>query len=63
MGKDLVDYLSGAIQGGEADNAMLVYGGNPQLFPYKHNEGQFEVLVPLRNLSLIHISEPTRPSP
>lgn len=48
MGKDLVDYLSGAIQGGEADNATLVYGGNPQLFPYKHNEGQFEVLVPLR---------------
>ena len=38
MGKDLVDYLSGAIQGGEADNATLVYGGNPQLFPYKHNE-------------------------
>ncbi len=33
MGKDLVDYLSGAIQGGEADNATLVYGGNPQLFP------------------------------
>lgn len=50
MGKDLVDYLSGAIQGGEADNATLVYGGNPQLFPYKHNEGQFEVLVPLRNV-------------
>ncbi len=49
MGKDPVDYLSGAIQGGEADNATLVYGGNPQLFPYKHNEGQFEVLVPLRN--------------
>ncbi|HBE7431729.1 TPA: AsmA2 domain-containing protein YhdP [Escherichia coli] len=49
MGKDLVDYLSGAIQGGEADNATLVYSGNPQLFPYKHNEGQFEVLVPLRN--------------
>ncbi|AOV19851.1 AsmA2 domain-containing protein [Escherichia coli] len=49
MGKDLVDYLSGAIQGGEADNATLVYGGNPQLFPYKHNEGQFEVVVPLRN--------------
>ncbi|YCU13912.1 TIGR02099 family protein [Escherichia coli] len=49
MGKDLVDYLSGAIQGGEADSATLVYGGNPQLFPYKHNEGQFEVLVPLRN--------------
>ncbi len=30
MGKALVDYLS-AIQGGEADNATLVYG-NPQPF-------------------------------
>lgn len=49
MGKELVDYLSGAIQGGQADSATLVYGGNPHLFPYKHNEGQFEVLVPLRN--------------
>lgn len=49
MGKALVDYLSGAIQGGQAENATLVYGGNPHLFPYKHNEGQFEVLVPLRN--------------
>ncbi|UQC72755.1 DUF3971 domain-containing protein [Lelliottia sp. AC1] len=49
MGKALVDYLSGAIQGGQADNATLVYGGNPHLFPYKHNEGQFQVLVPLRN--------------
>ncbi|WP_437889776.1 AsmA2 domain-containing protein YhdP [Phytobacter sp. V91] len=49
MGKALVDYLSAAIQGGQAENATLVYGGNPKLFPYKHNEGQFEVLVPLRN--------------
>ncbi len=49
MGKALVDYLSGAIQGGQVDNATLVYGGNPHLFPYKHNEGQFEVLVPLHN--------------
>ncbi len=44
-----MDYLSGAIQGGQVDNATLVYGGNPHLFPYKHNEGQFEVLVPLHN--------------
>ncbi|MDY0971243.1 AsmA2 domain-containing protein YhdP [Siccibacter turicensis] len=49
MGKDLVDYLSGAIKGGQVENATLVYGGDPHLFPYKHNEGQFEVLVPLRN--------------
>ncbi|ALB61343.1 FIG005080: Possible exported protein [Cronobacter condimenti 1330] len=49
MGKDLVDYLSGAIQGGQVENATLVYVGNPQHFPYKQNDGQFEVYVPLRN--------------
>ena len=49
MGKKLVDYLSGAIQGGQADNATIVFGGNPHLFPYKHNEGQFEVLAAVRN--------------
>ena len=49
MGKALVDYLSGAIKGGQTENATLVFAGNPSLFPYKHNEGQFEVLVPLRN--------------
>ncbi|EKK5220977.1 AsmA2 domain-containing protein YhdP [Cronobacter sakazakii] len=49
MGKDLVDYLSGAIQGGQVENATLVYVGNPQHFPYKQNDGQFEVYVPLHN--------------
>ncbi|MBK4715370.1 MULTISPECIES: AsmA2 domain-containing protein YhdP [Tenebrionibacter/Tenebrionicola group] len=49
MGETLVGYLSGAIKGGQVDNATLVYNGNPHLFPYKHNEGQFEVLAPLRN--------------
>ncbi|QKN80290.1 AsmA2 domain-containing protein YhdP [Scandinavium goeteborgense] len=49
MGKQLVDYLSSAIKGGQADNATLVYGGNPHLFPYRHNEGQFQVWVPLHN--------------
>ena len=49
MGKHLVDYLSGAIKGGQVENATLVYGGDPHRFPYKHNDGQFEVLVPLRN--------------
>lgn len=57
MGKALVDYLSGAIQGGQADNATLVYGGNPHLFPYKHNEGQFQVLVPLRNATFAFQSD------
>ena len=49
MGKHLVDYLSGAIQGGQVDNATLVYAGNPHNFPYKHNDGQFQVYVPLHN--------------
>ena len=47
MGKDLTDYLSAAIQGGQADNATLTFGGNPALFPFTHNEGQFQVYVPL----------------
>lgn len=49
MSKALVAYLSSAIKGGQTENATLVYGGNPHLFPYKHNEGLFEVRVPLRN--------------
>lgn len=49
MGKHLVDYLSGAIQGGQVDTASLIYAGNPQHFPYKENEGQFQVYVPLRH--------------
>ena len=49
MGKELVDYLSGAIKGGQTSNATLVYGGNPHFFPYIHNEGQFQVWVPLHN--------------
>lgn len=49
MGKPLVNYLSGAIQGGQVDNATLIYAGDPQHFPYRKNEGQFEVFVPLRH--------------
>lgn len=49
MGKHLVDYLSGAIQGGQVDNATLIYSGDPKHFPYRKKEGQFEVFVPLRH--------------
>ncbi|WP_409309069.1 AsmA2 domain-containing protein YhdP [Pectobacterium sp. B1J-3] len=49
MGKELVDYLSGALKGGQVDNATLIFAGNPQHFPYVHNEGQFEVWVPVKN--------------
>lgn len=53
MGKALVDYLSGAIKAGKAENATLVYGGNPHLFPYEHNEGQFQVYVPLHDATFV----------
>lgn len=48
MGTHLVNYLSGAIQGGQVDNASLIFSGNPHHFPFEKNEGQFEVYVPLR---------------
>jgi Predicted membrane protein len=47
MPKGLVDYLSSAIQGGKAKNATLVFAGNPHQFPFAHNEGTFQVSVPL----------------
>ncbi|MDR5017952.1 AsmA2 domain-containing protein YhdP [Yersinia rochesterensis] len=49
MGEKLADYLTEALQGGQVDNATLIYNGNPHDFPYKHKEGQFQVYVPLRN--------------
>ncbi|MEN5018303.1 AsmA2 domain-containing protein YhdP [Erwinia sp. Eh17-17] len=48
MGKSLVDYLSGAIKGGQVQDATLIFAGNPQRFPFKNNDGMFEVAVPLR---------------
>lgn len=48
MGTSLVKYLSGAIKGGQVQNASLVFAGNPKLFPFKHNDGMFEVWVPLK---------------
>lgn len=48
MGQHLVDYLTGAIQGGQANNATLIYSGLLSDFPYKKNTGIFEVFVPLR---------------
>ena len=48
MGKALTHYLSGAIKGGQVDNATLLFAGNPKLFPFRHNDGMFQVWVPLR---------------
>ncbi|MEH2920756.1 AsmA2 domain-containing protein YhdP [Samsonia erythrinae] len=49
MGTEVVDYLSGALKGGRVDNATLIFAGNPQRFPFTHNEGQFEVWVPVKD--------------
>ena len=51
MGTGLTNYLSGAIKGGQVSNATLLFAGNPKLFPFRHNDGMFEVWVPLRNAS------------
>nr|WP_314424575.1 AsmA2 domain-containing protein YhdP [uncultured Erwinia sp.] len=48
MGTSLTNYLSGALKGGQVDNATLIFAGDPHKFPFKHNEGMFEVAVPLR---------------
>ncbi|MTD27919.1 AsmA2 domain-containing protein YhdP [Erwinia sorbitola] len=48
MGKSLVSYLSGAIKGGQVRDATLIFAGDPQQFPFKKNDGMFEVAVPLR---------------
>lgn len=48
MGHGLTHYLSNAIKGGKVDNATLLFAGNPKLFPFRHNDGMFQVWVPLR---------------
>lgn len=60
MSKGLVSYLSGAIKGGTAQDATLVTAGNPHHFPYEHNEGQFQVTVPLRKATFAF--QPTWPA-
>ncbi|WP_348686866.1 YhdP family protein [Aeromonas bestiarum] len=47
MSKSLVDYLSGAIKGGQARGADLLWYGEFKDFPYSKGEGIFQVAVPL----------------
>ncbi|PJG58144.1 YhdP family protein [Aeromonas cavernicola] len=47
MDKGLVDYLSGAIKGGKATGADLLWYGEFKDFPYDQGEGMFQVAVPL----------------
>ncbi|WP_369308690.1 AsmA2 domain-containing protein YhdP [Providencia rettgeri] len=57
MGQDVADYLTKAIIAGKVDNATLVYKGDPANFPYDHNDGQFQVYVPLREATFEYDSE------
>ena len=52
MGENLVAYLTEAIQGGETQDATLIFEGDPKQFPYKQHDGKFEVYVPLRHATL-----------
>lgn len=48
MGTELVDYLQGAIKGGQAKGAEVLWYGRPLDFPYQDNNGIFQARVPLR---------------
>ena len=47
MSDGLVDYLSGAIKGGKAKGADLLWYGEFRDFPYDKGKGVFQVAVPL----------------
>ncbi|PSW22665.1 TIGR02099 family protein [Photobacterium swingsii] len=47
LGRELTDYLSAAIRGGEAKGAQLLWYGDLQDFPYTKHDGIFQAKVPL----------------
>ncbi|NLJ91917.1 MAG: TIGR02099 family protein [Aeromonadales bacterium] len=49
MGSALVDYLQGAIRGGQAQGAKVMWYGALDAFPYQDNQGIFQAKVPLRD--------------
>ncbi|WP_237386530.1 AsmA2 domain-containing protein YhdP [Xenorhabdus sp. Sc-CR9] len=49
MGEALTDYLTESLIEGKVDKATLIFHGNPHDFPFKQNNGQFQVFVPLHN--------------
>lgn len=49
MGSALVDYLQGAIRGGQAQGAKVMWYGALDDFPYQDNQGIFQAKVPLRD--------------
>ncbi|OTA19267.1 TIGR02099 family protein [Xenorhabdus beddingii] len=49
MGNALTNYLTASLVKGKVENATLIFQGNPHDFPFKHNNGQFQIAVPLRH--------------
>ncbi|MBW3697227.1 TIGR02099 family protein [Vibrio sp. T187] len=49
LGQDLTDYLSTAIQAGRAETVKLLWHGELAQFPYKNNDGIFQVWVGLED--------------
>ncbi|MGS0534522.1 YhdP family protein [Pseudoalteromonas sp. SaAl2] len=49
MSENLVDYLTGAIKGGELTQAQVLFSGPVTGFPFSDNSGQFEVLAQVDN--------------
>ncbi|MCQ8879144.1 TIGR02099 family protein [Pseudoalteromonas shioyasakiensis] len=49
MRDSLVDYLTGAIKGGELTQAQVLFSGPVTGFPFADNSGQFEVLAQVDN--------------
>ena len=48
MGQGLTDYLQGALQGGQAQGATVLWDGPLNEFPYHQGGGIFQAWVPLR---------------
>ncbi|MFP3014658.1 MAG: YhdP family protein [Arsenophonus sp.] len=48
MNKDLTNYLTKSIIAGHTDEATIIFHGDPADFPFKKNNGQFQVFIPLR---------------
>ncbi|HAT3834736.1 TPA: AsmA2 domain-containing protein [Morganella morganii] len=57
MGEFLSEYLTQALIAGKAENATVIFQGNPADFPFRKNEGQFQIWVPLRDATFKYDQE------
>lgn len=49
MGEHLNEYLTQALISGKAEDATVIFQGSPADFPFRKNQGQFQIWVPLRD--------------